>query len=92
MTSITSKQKHDLKVQASRLNPIVLIGNKGLTEPVHQEIERALHDHELVKIRFHIKDRAYQKQAAVTICQQHQAILIDAVGHVIVIYRPRQED
>ncbi len=92
MISITSKQKSALKIQASRLNPIILIGNKGLTEPVHLEIERALHDHELVKIRFHIKDRDYQKQAAVTICQQHQAILIDAVGHVIVIYRPQQED
>ena len=92
MPTITSTQKQKLKVQASRLDPIILIGAKGLTEPVHVEIERALNDHELVKIRFHIKDRAYQKEAAITICQRHEAILIHAVGHVIVIYRARQED
>ncbi len=88
---ITSELKRQLATQASKLNPIILIGNKGLTEAVHLEIERALHDHELIKIRFHSKDREDKKEMTDLICQRHQATLINKIGHVITIYKPRLE-
>jgi len=88
---MTPQQKKALKIKAAGLNPIILIGNKGLTESLQKEIGRALHDHELLKIRFHSKDREFQKEAAETICKLHEASLIDSVGHVIVIYRPQQQ-
>jgi RNA-binding protein len=92
MPTLTSKQKRELKSQANLLNPIVMIGVKGLTDTVHNEIERALNDHGLIKLRFLQRDRAYQKEATALIIQHHQAELITAVGHVIVIYRPQQEN
>lgn len=84
-------QKKQLKLKAAQLNPVVMIGNKGLSPTVDNEIEQALIAHELIKIRFLSKDRDYQKATAKTICESHQADLIQAIGHIIVIYRAQQE-
>lgn len=90
--TLTTKHKRELKIKAALLNPIVLIGNKGLTEAVHHEINRALNDHELIKIRFHEKDKAQKKLATAEICTRHQATFISSIGHVIVIFRPGQDE
>ncbi len=74
-----------------KLNPVVLIGNKGLTEAVQKEIGQALNIHELIKIRLHSKDRTVNKQTTQAICEYHHAALVVSIGHVIVIYRPQQE-
>jgi RNA-binding protein YhbY len=70
---------------------VVSIGNKGLTEAVQKEISQALISHELIKIRFHSKDRIENKKTAQLICEYHKAMLIYSIGHVIVIYRPQQD-
>ncbi len=90
--NLTRKQKRQLTLQGTRLNPIILIGNKGYTEAVDLEIERGLNDHGLIKIRFHSKDRDNLKETAKVICERHEAALISQIGHVIVIYRPQQDD
>lgn len=92
MHTLDRGAQRELAAKATKLKPIILIGNKGLTQAVHHEIDRALNDHELIKIRFHSKDRDESKRIADEICQQHQALLIQKIGHVIVIYRKKQED
>lgn len=89
---LTKQQKKQLTAKATKLNPVVLIGNHGLTSAVHAEVERALNDHELIKIRFHNKDRQLQTELAQQICQQHAAELVHRIGHIIVIHRQQQED
>lgn len=84
---ISKQQRQQLLRQATKLNPVILIGNKGLTEAVHKEIDRALNDHELIKIKFHAKDHDYQQSLIAEICQNHQADLIQRVGHICIIYR-----
>ena len=83
--------KTELLVQAHALHPIVTIGNKGLTENVHTEIDRGLNDHELIKIKIHATDRKEKKTMAEEICAKHQAELIQAIGNVISIYRKKEE-
>lgn len=90
-TNLSPEIKKQLKSRAALLNPVVMIGNKGLSAAVDNEIEQALNAHELIKIRFLNNDRAWQKETAATICESHQATLIQAIGHIIVIYRPQQE-
>lgn len=80
-----------LRAQAHKLKPIILIGQQGLTDAVHQEIDRALHDHELIKIRIHNKDRDYKKQVAEAICTVNHAILVQTIGHCIVVYRKAED-
>lgn len=84
---LTSKQKQQFKAQAHPLKPVVLLGQHGLTEAVQLEIEQALLDHELIKVRIPIADRDERKQVIVEICQARQAELVQAIGHIIVLYR-----
>jgi RNA-binding protein len=84
---IHSKIKQQLKAKAHKLKPIVLIGNKGLTEAVHKEIDQALRDHELIKIRVSTIDRDVRHQLFAEICLVNQAELIHIIGNIGIIYR-----
>jgi RNA-binding protein len=82
MTDIKS-----LKQLSHHLEPVVLLGAKGLTDAVHKEIEVALESHELIKIKLSSKDKLEKQKLADTICKKHGATLVNQIGHVIVIYR-----
>lgn len=83
--------KRMLKSQAHHLKPVVIIGNKGLTEAVQLEIERALFDHELIKVRVNAEDKAARKDIIEKICQARNASLIQTIGHIAVLYRENEE-
>lgn len=83
----TPKQRQQLKARAHSLNPIVAIGYQGLTTAVNKEIDRALQDHELIKIRVNAEDRTTRKALLNEICQIHSAELIQQVGKIGVVYR-----
>jgi len=85
--TLSSKYKQQLKAQAHKLKPIVLIGNNGLSEAVQNEIERALTDHELIKIRVAVADREIRREIIHEICQTRQAELVQIIGNIGVIYR-----
>lgn len=80
-----------LKQLTHHLNPIVLLGAKGLTDAVHAEIECALVAHELIKIKLNSKDKAEKDLLAKTICDAHHAVLVNQIGHIIAIYRENEE-
>lgn len=84
---LTSKIKQALKAKAHSLKPVVLLGNQGLTEAVKKEIDRALTDHELIKVRMQIQDRDVRRNLFNEICQSLNAHLIQVIGNIGVIYR-----
>ena len=94
MTDLTPQFIRSLKAKVHHLKPIVIIGNKGVTEMVIQEIDRALDDHELIKIRIHMQNREDLAQSIAAICAQTNATLIHTIGHIVAIYRknPDNED
>ena len=55
--TLSEKQRKHLRGLGHALQPVVLIGNAGLTDGVIAEAARALHDHELVKIKVRGADR-----------------------------------
>ncbi len=81
------KTKKDLKAQAHHLNPVIITGNQGLTPAVHQEIDMALDAHELIKLRLNAGDRDARQEMIEAILSQHDAELIQQIGHTITIYR-----
>ncbi len=85
---LTPKIKQQLKARAHKLKPVILIGNKGLTDAVHKEVDRALTDHELIKIRIPGNDRDLRRQLLDEICAQNKAELVQVIGSIGVIYRP----
>lgn len=90
---LTSGQIKRLRAEGHRLKlkPVVIIGQKGLSENLHQEIDSALDHHELLKLRIPALDKAGKRELARLICDQHQAVLVESIGGVIVIYRPNKE-
>lgn len=88
---ISNDQKKHYRTLAHGLNPIVTVAGKGLTENVLSELDRALEDHELIKIKLAITDREIRKAVIKEIAQQSHATLIQEIGKVAVFYRPAKE-
>jgi RNA-binding protein len=90
---LTSGQVKRLRAEGHRLKlkPVVIIGQKGLSENLHQEIDSALDHHELLKLRIPALDKAGKRELAQSICDRHQATLVESIGGVIVIYRANKE-
>ena len=64
-----------------------MLGQKGLTEEVLNELEIALAHHELVKIKLSEDDRDVRKQMIVDICQKSQSEEVQSIGKVLSVYR-----
>lgn len=84
---LTRTQKKQLIVKSHRLNPVVIIGANGLTQPVLNEIETALTAHELIKIRVNAADRRERRYLINQISRDTGAELIHRIGHVATFFR-----
>jgi RNA-binding protein len=85
-----SKEQHlKLKQQSHHLKPVVLIGQKGLTEAVINETNLALQAHECIKIKINGCDKEERKLLTQDLCLNLNAILIDTIGHMVTIYRKK---
>ena len=83
--------KKALKAIAHHLNPIVTIGNLGLSTSVIAELNRAISDHELIKVRLNIVDRKLRVEFVNEVSQLLDAKIVQQVGKVVVLYRPNKE-
>ena len=84
--SLKASQKKNLRAQAHHLKPVVIVADKGLSETVLAEIDRALNDHELIKIKLR-GERETRQQWASSIAEQCKAELIQSIGQVASFYR-----
>ena len=69
------------------MHPIVTIAQKGLSENIRLELERALLDHELIKIKLAATDREAKKELVETICKEFHAECVQSIGHTALLYR-----
>ncbi len=90
-TTLSPDQQRALKAKAHALNPVVMIAGKGLTENVWMEIENALRVHELIKIKISGYEKDERMELSTLILEKTQASFIQAIGHVLVIYRKNEE-
>jgi len=70
-----------------QLKPVVMISDQGISEGVQQEIERALNDHELIKIKISCGDRVYKKELIGKVCDLSRCELVQTIGNIALIYR-----
>jgi RNA-binding protein len=68
-------------------SPIVLVGQAGLGENLVAEMDRALRDHELVKVRARVGDRGERDRVLAGLAAQTGAELVQQIGHVGLFYR-----
>jgi RNA-binding protein len=88
---LSEKQKKYLRRLAHPLNPIVMLGNAGLTDAVVNELDRALGDHELVKVSARVGDRIARNHALEALANRTGAEIVQQVGNVGVFYRRGDE-
>jgi RNA-binding protein len=72
---------------AHHLEPIISVGEKGITDGVAAEVERALTDHELIKVRINGFDREARRDICEALCVRTEAAQVQRIGKVIVMYR-----
>jgi putative YhbY family RNA-binding protein len=88
---LTTGERRALKARAHALDPVVRIGNEGLTAAVLTEIGRGLDAHELIKIRAASGGRDEREAWLRDICAQTGSHVIQHIGKILVIYRQRTE-
>lgn len=84
---LSNARKKELRTLGHSLKPIITIAEKGVTDTINAELERALNDHELIKIKINLNDPALRKQLASDICSHHRATLVQSIGKVALILR-----
>ena len=87
MTTYSQQDKKRFRTIGHQLRPVITVGNKGLTERLMQELERALTDHELIKIKIS-GDREERDEISSKILHQTGASCIQSIGGMVLIMRP----
>ena len=85
--SFSNRTKKALVAAAHSLNPIVIIGYQGLTEAVLSEIEKALYDHELIKIRINAENKEEKLNMVNNIATTLKAEPLKIIGHIAIFYK-----
>ena len=86
MTLSKNQIKH-LRGLCHNLNPVVSLGQKGLSQAVLDELNIALDHHELIKIKLGVDDRELRKQLITEICEQSQAEQVQVIGKTLSVFR-----
>ena len=85
--NLTTNQRQFLKGLAHHLSPVVMLGGNGLTEGVLAEIDNALNHHELIKVKIAGADREVKQLIIDAIVRETNAVNVQTIGHVLVLYR-----
>ena len=85
--SLTPSQKRYLRGLAHALNPVIMTGNKGVTDAVTREFALALNHHELVKVKLGSDDRADRIAQIGVLTAATDAELVQSIGRVACFYR-----
>ena len=91
-TALTNRERAHLKARAHALEPVVHVGNPGVTDALVAELDRALTAHELIKVKVGTDDRANRVAIGEEICARAGATAVHRVGKVIILWRPRPID
>ncbi|HVW68962.1 MAG TPA: ribosome assembly RNA-binding protein YhbY [Steroidobacteraceae bacterium] len=88
---LSEKQRRYLRGLAHPLNTLIRLGKEGLTDNVVKETARALHDHELIKVKGVGGDREARDALFDTLAERTGSALVHRIGNVAVLYRPRPD-
>ena len=85
--SLSAAQRREYRAIAHNLKPVIIVGDKGLSEGLQDELDRALNDHELIKIKVASQDREVRQEAIQALCESSGAELVQTIGKIAVILR-----
>ncbi len=84
---LTNEQKKQYKSIGHHLKPVLIVAENGLTEGVQAELERALSDHELIKIQLRLGEREDRQALIGELCRIGGCELVQSIGKMALVYR-----
>jgi RNA-binding protein len=84
---MSKKDQKQLRSIGHGLKPVVTVAGNGLNENVMLELDRALNDHELIKVKLAVGDKSARETVTAELCDKCGAKLIQAIGNIILILR-----
>ena len=85
--ALTQEQKKQFKSIGHHLKPVLIVAENGLSEGVVAELERALNDHELIKVQFRITEREDRRVLIDEISRVGRCELVQVIGKMALLYR-----
>ena len=86
MKQLTGKERRHLRSLAHGLKPLVHVGKNGVTKGLINDADRALRDHELVKIRF-LNYKEQRKELSETMAVETRSGIVEIIGNTLILYR-----
>lgn len=88
---LSNSQQRFLRGLSHGLKPVILIGNKGLSEAVLAELDLALEHHELVKVKIAAEDRDARDEMVAEMLLKSRANLVQRIGNIATLFRRSRE-
>ena len=89
---LTEPQRKHLRRLGHDRDPIVLVGQGGISPNLVAELDRALGDHELVKVRARVGDRAARDAILTELAASTRSEIVQRIGHVALYYRRNPDE
>lgn len=90
-TFMTSSQRKTLSSAASNLNPLVIVGQNGLTDGIVQKVAKVIDDHELIKVKFN-EFKEEKKELTADLCAKIGAELVRIIGNTAILYKESSDE
>ena len=84
---LAARDRKRMRQIAHHLDPVILVGDAGVTDSVIAETTRALLDHELIKVRIAGEDRTARQAGTERLAEACGAQIVQTIGKVVVLYR-----
>lgn len=88
---LTGKQRRALRAKGHHMEPIVIVGQSGVTEGVLGALTQALEDHELIKVKIN-EGPEDRHEAAEKMAQGTSSELVQLLGRTALLFKKREED
>lgn len=85
--ALTNEQKKQFKSIGHHLKPVLIVAENGLTEGVQAELDRALNDHELIKVQFRITERDDRRAVIDELSKIARCEVVQIIGKMALVYR-----
>ena len=85
---LSATERRDHRAAAHHLDPVVMVGNDGLTEAVVKAVDAALNAHGLVKVRASAAEREAREAMLGDLTTRLGAAPVQHIGKLLVLWRP----
>lgn len=85
--ALSADKKKAFRTIGHNLKPLVTVAGKGLSDNVIAEMDRAITDHELIKIKFAVGDRDLKKQMVQDVLEKLNMELVQQIGGIALVFR-----